>query len=592
MATNTTVRDTKGIPSVPDVPPKLDIEGIYRILEPLTRIINIRQGKFDALDRWVTQQDLVDIGVTTETAVSSPVVVIPPTSVYDFVLDGDIIGGPTAMGTGQPTITMQTAIDLPNVVCIDGGDAAETYPGAVTGPYGVQTGGAGVPDGGTVGQYLIKQSATDGDAIWEEFGGVAGANESYCPGYNYSRVDDNEFTVDLADAENLFYIGRRVRFDKAGVFTYGAVNAVDFNITSANDTHVTLTMEGVETVPTDPFEACLVTAATAWSPIATDPFAGNAINDIATGSISGTQWWVAVGDGGRLFTSNDAGATWTVRTTGTTENLNCVAYDLTNDEFMAGGNLGVILESSDGSTWSLDTTSILAIVTTGTGDIDDIAWSPTEGDWVAFFDYSTNNKGIGYKGLTATAGVWNGIRYQLSKTAGWNGRFRCLTHASSALIWVPRSTDDVGNLSNVSDTSSTSLVAGIFATSNGASFGWAGGINLEIGANRNWAVTNSLGDIVLYNQSSESSRDDVTFSFGFNDFIYSTLHARIVGVGLQGQIGYLDAANFLVDDAWTSVANGFDVTTTINAVEFNETDGVFVAVAENGQICRSSNGTS
>jgi len=134
MATNTTVKATKGIPSVPDVPPQIDIEGVYRILEPLTRIINIRQGKFDPLDRWVTMQDLVDANVTTVTAVQSPVVVVPPTSVYDFVLDGDIIGGPIAMATGQATITMQTAIDLPNVVCIDGGDAAETYPGAVTGP--------------------------------------------------------------------------------------------------------------------------------------------------------------------------------------------------------------------------------------------------------------------------------------------------------------------------------------------------------------------------------------------------------------------------------------------------------------------------
>jgi len=68
---------------------------------------------------------------------------------------------------------MQTAIDLPNVVCIDGGDAAETYPGAVTGPYGV-AGGNYVPDGGTAGQYLIKQSATDGDAIWDDFGGGGG----------------------------------------------------------------------------------------------------------------------------------------------------------------------------------------------------------------------------------------------------------------------------------------------------------------------------------------------------------------------------------------------------------------------------------
>jgi hypothetical protein len=131
---------TKGIPSVPDVPTHLTERDIYRILEPLTRIINIRQGKFDPLDRWVTQQDLVDAGITTEAAVESPVPVIPATVQYNFQLTGDIAGGPVTMATGSPLIQMSTIVDLPNIVCIDGGDAAETFPGEPNGPYGVYGG--------------------------------------------------------------------------------------------------------------------------------------------------------------------------------------------------------------------------------------------------------------------------------------------------------------------------------------------------------------------------------------------------------------------------------------------------------------------
>jgi hypothetical protein len=169
----TTVRQTKGIPSVPDVPPKLDIEGVYRILEPLTRIINIRQGKFSPLDRWVTQQDLVDANITTVGAVESPVIVIPPTSQYDFELIGEVIGGPVAMASGQPLIQMAATINLPFISAINGGAPASTYPGIPTNPYYGVLGIA--PDAVQITTTIIDVStfdqvpidiATDGQGNW------------------------------------------------------------------------------------------------------------------------------------------------------------------------------------------------------------------------------------------------------------------------------------------------------------------------------------------------------------------------------------------------------------------------------------------
>ncbi len=126
---------TKGIPSIPDVTPRLTEDDLYRILEPIKRIMDIRQGQFDPLDRWVTQQDLINAGLQTNETVVSPVIIESPVSEYPFQLIGDIAGN-TILGTGNPT-NMNTAINLPNVVVIDGGDSTSTFPGEVTGPYGV-----------------------------------------------------------------------------------------------------------------------------------------------------------------------------------------------------------------------------------------------------------------------------------------------------------------------------------------------------------------------------------------------------------------------------------------------------------------------
>ena len=61
---------------------------------------------------------------------------------------------------------------------------------------------------------------------------------------------------------------------------------------------------------------------------------------------------VAVGNNGTILTSPD-GVTWTARTSGTTQNLNSVAWNGTL--FIAVGNNGTILTSPDGVTWTART---------------------------------------------------------------------------------------------------------------------------------------------------------------------------------------------------------------------------------------------
>lgn len=589
---------TKGIPSVPDLPFELKPEDIYRILDPLKRIIDIRQGRFDPRDRWVTQQDLIDANITTAEAVTSPVVVVPPTSVYDFQLTGDIVGGPTPMATGSPTIVMSTIIDLPNIVCIDGGDSTSTYPGEPNGPYGVLGGGGGgsaieVEDNGislTTGVtkfnfigFNISEPVTD--EIDVSFG-PASAGAEWSPGYTYTQQSTTTFTVDLVDAENLFRLGRRIKFENAGAFDYGVVSAVDFNITHANDTFVTCTMEGGDTIPATISELYFVASDTAWSPIAADPFGGTAINDICTGVLSGTQWWVAVGDGGKLYTSTDGGASWTSRASGTTDNLYCCIYDASNAKFWVGGSTssgaGALLRySTDGSSWSTQTDPF----TSAAGDyVYELAWNRNNNYMIAnVYDASALGRDT-----HVSVNEWATI--YASRVSGVTD-----SHISSAdksgsgnSYWTYSGSINFNFYSNYTDSGPSVVIAHSSAIT-GVMTQW---LTPPSGANIYHFVGSSTGSLEWEVHTSTEYTDTVTFSNQINAFCHADLHGRTVLVGNSGTIGYLDDANLTTNDSWVSVANGFDPLTDINAIAFNEVDGVFVAVAANGQICRSTNGTN
>jgi hypothetical protein len=92
-----------------------------------------------------------------------------------------------------------------------------------------------------------------------------------------------------------------------------------------------------------------------WISAAAVPAGG--MNAIGFGaSLTLPLTWVAVGDQGRIFTTNDPTATsdpaampWTERTSGTTKALNSIAF--LNGKFIATGAGGTLLTSSDGITW-------------------------------------------------------------------------------------------------------------------------------------------------------------------------------------------------------------------------------------------------
>jgi len=75
--------------------------------------------------------------------------------------------------------------------------------------------------------------------------------------------------------------------------------------------------------------------------------------DIAYNSTN--NLFVAVGSSGLIMTSADNGITWTARTSGTTNTLKSIVY--ANGTFVVAGYNGTILTSTDGITWTLRTSS-------------------------------------------------------------------------------------------------------------------------------------------------------------------------------------------------------------------------------------------
>jgi len=90
---------------------------------------------------------------------------------------------------------------------------------------------------------------------------------------------------------------------------------------------------------------------------------GNAIRGFAW---NGSNLFVAVGDGGSLYTSPD-GVSWTIKNSSTVRNLSGVASD--GNQFVAVGGNGTILFSSDGAEWTVESGAWASL--------NDVAWNGT-----------------------------------------------------------------------------------------------------------------------------------------------------------------------------------------------------------------------
>ncbi len=415
--------------------------------------------------------------------------------------------------------------------------------------------------------------------VWTNYGSTPG--NGFCPGYTYTFVNTTTFRVDGFNVINLFNPGRRLKFTVDAGTMYGTITASDFNITSTGNSTIVVVMEDSALLTAGLTEVCLVAGTAGWSPIAGVQFGGTSINAVLSGKIGLQVWWVAVGDGGKLFTSEDKGLTWTARTSGTTEHLNCIAFDTTNQRFMVGGNAWTILTSTDGVAWAQDTAALALLDVSGSGNVIGTTWSPTISDgFSVLYSQSTSGNAFAFTndfGVTWTENT--AVQDELSRVF--------LYYAPTADIYLSsRNYEDLflWGGQTFGDTLLFNQSFGITHSLRDATQNTVDGSAVVVG-NRGAMYKNAASASLGFGWSLTA-----TPSFGLTNISGVThsdlLYPLFVAVGDSGKIAYsIDSG-----DTFIQVSNGLDPLANFTDVHYDEDDTVFIAVADNGQILRSTNG--
>ena len=425
------------------------------------------------------------------------------------------------------------------------------------------------------------------DQITISGGGGGAISSEYDPSYpSYTRVDDDTFTIDGVDARRLFGAGSYVKIgDGAGAYVYGHVSS---NSYAASNTTVNLNMVDAAVLPTPVVQIILPSGNTGWSPIGADPFSGTAIRSIVSGTISGTVYWVIVGDDGKAAYSTDAGLTWTTMTTPTADDLNDVVFHWPNNTFYAVGENRTFLKSTDGITWTAP-----APPWTTHPSVDDNIYSIQSnytGNFllIGFLDVSGSNMDLAtsqdeFATQTSIASSfppstrWSTAACASPNSAGTRVGYWGALYPNSTTYYYTSRTDQSASTDFSSLGTTTRVTHWAFNVAQNNGFSYCGG---------------STGFVGQGEVASTEWTDTTTFSNPVNAFAYSEFHGRTICVGENAQIGYLEDADRASSNAWTAcVGVGFDPLANLEGCHYDETDQMFIVVADNGQIARSASGT-
>lgn len=427
--------------------------------------------------------------------------------------------------------------------------------------------------------YLL----TSNNNIWGKPTGVVSTNpEEYCPGYPFVFVDTTTFRIEDFDVTNLFAVSRRLRFIDGENEYFGTINAVDYNVTSTDDTTISMTMEGGDVLTNTIGEVCLTTGTAGWSAIAGDPFSGNRINGIATGAIGASQFWVIVGNGGLLATSTDAGVNFQIRDSDTTANLVDVAYNPDDESFLAVGPGGVYTHSTDGINWTEDTTKIPALTGSASYDIDSVTYIGQGGGWSIFYEIDLTSGGRMAKAYsTDDTGTWTEQTGAQMVRNQFNGK----SHVDRL-----DNSGSIGELFNIGQDGYlfddvTDLTAVVIDNESGEPDIECTLAFYDTFQPRRFYMRGSQLD--LLNQRADDST--LGTSIG-RDMARSDLHNRFVVVADEGKIMTVEYAISYSNPAGVLRQNGARPITNFTAVDYNVADGVFCACNDIGQVLRSTNG--
>lgn len=441
------------------------------------------------------------------------------------------------------------------------------------------------------GPFRIKTTEPNFVPIYGDIAVSPAGEANFNPGYALTFVSTTSFSIDGINVTNLYHVGRRIRFkDNLANESAGVVLTSVFT----TDTVITMTMEGADVVPGIMTAAILTTSDVQWSPlpVPNHPFVSMAKAKIVSGRIGEEDWWVIVGSGGFIATSNDGGNFWKQRTiTGglAAQDINDVAYDPDNQRFMAVADGTWIITSVDGVAWvSSQESTLLAAIASGNGDLDHIAYGNTSLSSnlgfavVGAFSSATNNDvywSTDY-GATFALGIANSVSIANGKFYRWN--------------------DSVTKKYFFTNTFSQTPQVATWTSTNEDSSG-AGGqdIDFDPGVSpNNIAITvHADGQIRMGGGGGVSAWSNLqvinTGTFGTTDLlciVFSVLLGRWVACGKDGKIGFAERTG--APNPWTLVTNGFNPTAHILDIAFDENNGLFIAISNDGNICRSTTGIS
>jgi len=485
---------------------------------------------------------------------------------------------------------LQGAIELTRHNVADSTWAVSGYLGASGAAVAFLTGGVKSLSG-SLAQIRIKSQSTDtfdageinvtydNSAIYVPE--VLTDNSEYDPNYTFTYVNTTSWRIASTDATNLFRKGRRLRFVDGASEYFGTIASTAY---SAGNTNITMTMEAGATL-TNTISAVLITTNSAgWTVVPGNPLFGNRINAIATGQIGILQYWVLAGDNGVIFTSTDKGLSWVQRASGTTEDLLSAAYSPTLEEFMVTGTDGACTHTTNGTGWTFRPNLKSLLVSTGAGEAY-CTWDPDTAYWFVVGKVAATAVRTCFSSDTISWTTGDSIVSSASNdTSLWGHPAHSpdtedlLLSGSTRLLKAEGANDNI--IGTVGD-----LYGGVTATAV---------ISIEIGGTYYLFTGLESGSVYrrdTLNNDTDEVIDDVNLGSRIRDFAHAPVHNRLVLVGDACLIGYQDEGDSGTDDKWTFVASGFDPLADILGVAFNETDGIFIAFANNGQIGRSSNGT-
>ena len=183
-----------------------------------------------------------------------------------------------------------------------------------------------------------------------------------------------------------------------------------------------------------------------WQWVSPTPQSNN-LNQVV---YNGSNQYVAVGDYGTILTSSDA-YTWALSSSGTLQNLYDVVWNGT--KYVAVGNSGTVVTSTDGVTWfasSVGTLAILGVIWDGAqfaavGAAGKVYFSPDGVTWTVKNTGTTN---------TLRDIVWTGSQYVVVGNGG------VIITSPNGITWTVQTSNTNQTLSTVAWSGTTLVAAG------------------------------------------------------------------------------------------------------------------------------------